>query len=264
MRTFTIRRGKYAGEHIIFDNPAEAKEHKIDKPKQPWYADSVKAGHWVVADDGYVIQCLHRIRLVNKRHISGQYTDAFRFCNGTFYAYRDKDGIKHIKNFYAVATKAQKNSLGTAGKLGRYMTSNKKHFVTLVAGGMDVYHAYLQAFKVSTISPKGILIQINKLMNDERVREELMAQLKPFMVQVEESIKEKTGKGSLMEFLVDQISELMVDPKSNTPKERRQNIKLLVELFKRQLGIESSMGKKEIENAQYEEIQPPALGVQET
>jgi len=265
VRTFTIRRGKYAGEHIIFDNVEEANKHNILNPIQPWYSEDVKAGTWVVADDGFVIECLYRFKLVNKRHKNGQYTDGFRFCNGTFYVYYAKDGVKHVKNFYAVCTKAQKNTLGTAGKLGRFMTANKKHFVVLVAGGMDIYHAYLRAFQVKTISPKGILIQINKLMNDERVREALMEQLKPFMVQVEESIKEKTGKDSLMDFLVDQVSDLLTDPKSKMPKERRQNIKLMVELFGRQLGITSPFkSKKEIEEANYEEVQPPQLGVQET
>ena len=264
MRTFTIRRGKYAGEHIIFDNVEEAKKHNILNPVQPWYADSVKAGTWVVADDGFVIECLYRFKLVNKRHKSGQYTDGFRFCNGTFYVYHAKDGVKHIKNFYAICTKAQKNTLGTAGKLGRFMTANKKHFVVLVAGGMDIYHAYLRAFQVKTISPKGILIQINKLMNDELVRDALMKELKPFMVQVEESIKEKTGKDSLMDFLVDQITELMVDSRSDTPKERRQNIKLIVDFFGRQLGIQPMLkDKKEIEEAHYKEVQPPQLGIQE-
>ncbi len=261
MRDFTIRSGKYQGTHIIYDNENEAKEHSIVF-KKPWYADSVEAGDWVVSDDGYVIQCLHTYKLVNKRHRSGQHTLSYRFPNGTFYAYVDKHGQKHIKNFYAVAAASHKNSLGNTPRIGKYMTSKKKEFVVLVAGGMDIYSAYVKAYNVRTYSRNGIFVQLNKLMDDPLVREELMEQMKPFMKQVEDSVKEKTGAESLVDFLVDQVTELLVDHKSTVPRERRENLKLLIGLFGEQLGIALKPHKKkdEITDAEFEILPPPALG----
>lgn len=260
MRDFTIRSGNFAGTHIIYDNIEEAAIHGIEA-KKPWYRDDVEPGDWVVSDDGFVIQCLHKRKIVNKRHRSGQYTMSFRFCNGTFYYYVNRVGQKSIKNFYAIATKSHKNSLGDSSRLGKYMTSRKKEFVTLVASGMDLYSAYIKAYQVKTISRNGILVQINKLMDDPVVREELMKQMQPFIKQVEDSIREKTGAESLVGFLVDQISELMTDPKAKLPKERRENIKLLINLFGEQLGIAiRKRNPKEIDEAEYEIVKPPELG----
>lgn len=260
MRDFTVRSGKFAGTHFIYDNEAEATEHNIVF-KKPWYGDSVEAGDWVVADDGYVIQCLFKRKIVNKRHRSGQYTMSFRFCNGTFYYYVNRVGKKNVVNFYAVATKSHKNSMGDTPRIGKYLTSRKKEFVTLIATGLDLYSAYVKAYQVKTISRNGILIQINRLMDDPIVREELMEQMQPFIRQVEASIKEKTGANSLVSFLVDEISDLISDPKSKIPKERRENIKLLVNMFGEQLGIAlRKKTSKEIEEADYEIVKPPELG----
>lgn len=260
MRDFTVRSGNFAGTHIIYDNEEEAAKHSII-PKKPWYNDNVEAGDWVVADDGFVIQCLFKRKIVNKRHRSGQYTMSYRFCNGTFYYYVNRFGQKSIKNFYAVATKSHKNSLGDSSRVGKYLTSRKKEFVTLIATGLDLYSAYIKAYQVKTISRNGILVQINKLMDDPIVREELMEQMQPFIKQVEDSIKEKTGANSLVNFLVDQITELVTDEKSKVPKEKRENIKLLVNMFGEQLGIAlRKKSPKEVEEADYEIIKPPPLG----
>lgn len=260
MRDFVIRSGKYADTHIIYDNQQEAEEHSIEF-KIPWYKDDVEPGDWVVSDDGYVIQLLYKYKLVNKHHKSGQYTMAYRFPNGTFYVYFDRHGMKHIKNFYAVAAHSHKNSLGNTPSIGRYMTSNKKAFVTFVASGMDVYSAYLKAYKVRTYSRNGIFIQLNKLLDDPEVRKELMEHMKPFLKMVEDNIREKTGAESLIDFLVSQVTELVTDSKSQIPREKRENLKLLINLFGEQLGITlRQKDKKEIARAEFEVLPPPALG----
>ena len=261
MRKFTIRRGHYAGEHIIYDSLEEAKTANIKDIKTHWYDSSVKAGDWCLADDGYVVQCLNRFRLVNKKHRSGQYTDTFRFPNGTFYVYYDKKGNRHIKNFYAVAARNHKSSLGNTSVLGRYMTFKKKHFVTLVAGGMDPYTAYLKAYNKHTASPNGVWIQVNKLLNDEIVREALVKELKPFMEKVEDKIKEATGHKSILDFMVDQLTTLMIDMKLSA-KEKRANIKLMLELFGEPLGIvkdKSQKSKRELVEAEFEVLRPQEL-----
>lgn len=261
MRNFTIRSGKFAGTHIIYDNIEEAKANGIKIIKSPWYGSETEIGDWCLSDDGYVAQCLHKFKLVNKRHKSGQYTDTFRFANGTFWVYYDRNGRRHIKNFYAAIAHSHKSSLGNTSKLGQYMTLRKKHFVALVAGGVDPYSAYLQSYKTAFLK-QNVWVQVNKLLNDPIVRKALMEQLQPFMQQVEKKIQEKTGHASIMDWLVDQLAVLMVDLKLDA-KEKRANIKLILDLFGENLGIVKSTKPKsrEIEEASFEVMPVPQLGV---
>jgi len=262
MRKFTVRRGKYAGEHTIYDSLKEAVADGKSNVKTPWYGPDVEIGDWCLSDDGYVVQCLHKFKLINKQHRSGQYTDTFRFPNGTFYVYYDKKGNRHIKNFYAVAAKNNKSSLGNSSALGRFMTIKKKHFVTLVAGGVDPYTAYIKAYNKHTASPNGIWIQVNKLLNDTLVREALVEELKPFMEKVEIKIREATGHKTIIDFMVDQLTTLMIDMKLPA-KEKRANIKLMLELFGEPLGIVKDkslkQSRKDLIEAEYEILKPPEL-----
>jgi hypothetical protein len=263
MRSFTIRSGKFAGVHTIYDNIDEAKTNKITNIKSPWYDTSVQIGDWCLSDDGYIAQCLHRFKLVNKRHRSGQFTDTFRFANGTYWVYYDRNNRKHIKNFYAMTANNHKSSLGNTSKLGKFMTLKKKHFVTLVAGGMDPYSAYIQSYKTAFLK-NDVWVQVNKLLNDPIVRAELMEQLQPFMKQIEVKIKEKTGHATINDWLVDQFTTLMVDLKLSA-KERRANIVLILNLFGENLGITkgntSKQHSKEVQEAEFEIMPPPRLGV---
>lgn len=260
MREFTIRSGKFAGKHIIYDSTDEATRAGIKEIKSPWYSDDVQIGDWCLSDDGYVAQCLHRFKLVNKRHKSGQYTDTFRFCNGSFYVYYDRNGRRHIKNFYAVVAANHKSSLGNTSKLGKYMPLKKKHFVALVAQGVDPYTAYLKSYRTSFF--KGSTwIQVNKLLSDPLVRQALMEELKPFISKVEDSIKAKTGFETISDWLVDQLVNLVIDVKLSS-KEKRANIQLILSLFGEQIGAvkQQSKSKREIQDADYEIMPPPKLG----
>lgn len=262
MRTFTIRKGKYAGEHLIFDSIEEAVKNGIKNIKTPWHRDDVEPGDWVTSDDGFVIQCLNRNRLVNKRHKSGQYTDYWRFPNGTFYVYVNKNGEKSIKNFYAVAAMNSKSSLGNTSKLGKYMTSRKKYFVTLLSQGFSPFMAYAKAYNKSTQGHTAF-IQVNKLLNDPLVKEEIKMALSPFIEKVERRIKEKTGYENLNEFLAAQLSELISDEDVSV-KDKRANLQLAIQLFGDKLGITEpkKLGKgSDAEEAEYHLVEPPQLGL---
>ncbi len=260
MREFTIRSGKFSGKHIIYDSEDEAKKAGIKIIRSPWYSKETEIGDWCLSDDGYVAQCLHRFKLINKRHKSGQYTDTFRFCNGTFYVYYDRLNRPHIKNFYAQIANSHKSSLGNTSKLGKYMPLKKKHFVALVAQGVDPYSAYLQSYKTSFF--KGSTwMQVNKLLSDPLVRQALMEELKPFMSKVEDKIKEKTGFTSISDWLVNELAVLVIDMKLSS-KEKRANIQLIINLFGEQLGVVKPpvKSRREIQEADYEVMPPPSLG----
>ena len=260
MRQFTIRKGVYAGEHIIYDSIEEARSEG-KRVYSPWYTNDVEPGDWCVSDDGYVLQLLKRDKLVNKRHKSGQYTDYFRFCNGTFYVYYAKGGKRSIKNFYGVASANHKSSLGNTSALGKYMTLKKKHFVTLVSQGFDPYHAYVRAYKVNGASKNNIWIQVNKLLSDPVVKTELMEQLKPVIFKLEKQIQKETGAETLQDWLVDELTKLLAKSNKITPKDRRDNIRLVISLFGEPLGFSTPKTKsKEISEAEWQELPPPQLG----
>jgi|GEM_PF-4735208 len=252
MRKFQVRRGRFQGEHIIYDNVEEAKKHGIE-PISPWYG--VRQGEWAVADDGYILQCLHKYKLTNKTHKSGQFTEAFRFCNGTFYVYYGKKKTL-IRNFYGAFTSGSKSGLGSHQILGRYLTPKKLMFAKLIAQGIDPS----QAIKIAYGSKIGAHFYIKQLLNDKLVWEVIMASVQPFIKEVEKKVKVKTGS-DLIDFIANQITDLVLAEKMSL-KDRRENIKLLLTIFGKQLGIVEAGPKdrKQIEEAEFEIIKPPELG----
>jgi hypothetical protein len=259
MRTFTVRSGKFKGEHLIFNDVQEAIDNKMPTPISPWYEGDV--GNWVVADDGYVLQILNRYQLKNRRHINGQHTISYRFCNGTAYVYWDKNNIPHPHNFYGAVAHTNKNSLGNTPKTGRYMNSNKKLFVSLVAEGMNPFMATIKAFPSIYGNHRSIITKVEKLLNDEQVKVALMEAMAPFIEKVESTLKEKTGYNDIVEYVTDQLVALMADSDVSI-KDKRENIKLVISLFSDKFGIEpkSKAKQKEIQDAQYEVVAPPQLG----
>lgn len=272
MRIFTIRRGKFVGEHKIYDSVAEAKKDGI-VPIVPWYSLDVVAGEWVVADDGFVVQCLDsannnlRMRLINKRHRSGQYTDCFRFPQGTFGVYYDAKHKPHInKSFYAMSANSHKSSLGNTSGLGKYMTIKKREFVLYMSMGYDPYTSYVKAYKVRGANPNHITIQINKLLTDPIVKEALMEALKPFMEQVQKKVRKLTGHSDLNQLMVEQVSQLITtQPKSYS--DRMTQAKFTLEIFGVPLGAIASTSdaknKKGLnaEEIAYSEVPPVSIAM---
>jgi len=262
MRIFTVRRGNFKGEHKIYDSPDEAVSNGVE-PKAPWHRKDIAIGDWVISDDGYVVQCLSRRVLINKRHTSGQFTDTYRFPMGIFGVYYDRTGTKRItKNFYAQVANNNKSSLGNTSSLGRYMTVNKREFVTLIQIGFDPYSAYIKAFKVNRLTSLSyITMQINKLLMDKQIQEELMEVLKPFMNKVETRVKELSGYNDLKALFIDKTAKLLVQDTRNI-KDQVLVLRFSYEFFGRILGIMETVESKkptEIQEAYYEELSPPPL-----
>jgi len=261
MRTFTIRKGLYAGEHTIYDSEKEAKDNGIS-PKKPWHDPNVAVGDWIVSDDGYVVQCLGRRSLINKRHRSGQYTDTFRFPQGIFYVYHGKKSDS-VKNFYAQLANHNKSSLGNTSKLGKFMTIKKKEFVSLVQLGYDPYSACVKAYNIHTSTPGAITAQVNKLLSDPQIREALMQALQPYMEQVQQHLKEITGYQDLNQMFVEKAAKLL-GTEHKDPRVEIMTFKLGLELFGTTLGIVetpsvSPINKRELEEAHFTQLPPVPL-----
>jgi hypothetical protein len=261
MRIFSVRKGKYQGAHKIYDTLDEAIKDGVPEIFDPWYHHKVRAGDWVKADDGYVIQLLAKYKLKNKRHKSGQYTQVYRFCNGTFWVYFDKDGNPHPQNFYGAVANNNKSSLGNTPRLGRNLTIKKKEFLSYIEAGYDPYQAAKKAYRLQNRPLSSITRLINDLLDDNNVKKEMRRMASRFMDEVEKEIKEKTGM-SLREFFVHQTTKLLTDSKLNSSKNFKQNLEFGVKLFGSDLGIiapKPNRNSKGLPEADYEILPPPEL-----
>lgn len=260
MRNFTVRRGTFKGQHKIYESVEEANSAGISELRHPWYKDT-EIGDWCVSDDGYIVQCLSKYILKNKRHKSNQKTVCYRFPQGTFYVYHDAKGNLKPKNFYAFVANANKSSLGNTSSLGRYLTIPKREFIMLMGMGYDPYSAYVKAFKVKNSSPHYIGIQLNKLLTDPVIQEELMEALKPFMSKVQDKIKEKSGYDSLEDLFIERTANVLLK-ETKSAKEELAIIEFAYKVFGKVLGIVQPEVKKDprqIQDVPYEEVRPPLV-----
>jgi hypothetical protein len=255
MREITVRSGRFSGTHKIYENKAEAISLGIEAIS-PWFSPVVEPGDWVVSDDGYVVQCLDRYVLRNKRHQSGQYTDVLRFPQGSFWVYHRKDGKQNIKSFLAFSTNTNKNSLGDTPKGGKFMTPRKKLFVSLIIGGMDPLIAYKIAFKVGPVPIFSLTTRVNRLLMDENIRAELMEQTQVLVKAAEDQIKEMTGVNSIKELVAVKLAQLAADPDISN-KDTIAYIKLLAFLFPEALNINKETKSKPADSVSYVEVKPP-------
>jgi hypothetical protein len=271
MRHFTIRKGKYLGEHRIFDSVEEAKKHHII-PKKPWYGDDVKAGDWAIADDGYILQCLDVQRRINKAHRSGQYTQTFRFCNGTFYYYVNANGLKNVTSFFGqIAQTGNRNALGNSGKFSGGMNIRKRKFLAYIESGMEIFHAYIKAFTKGENGGRPPLTErmtyeIDVLLSDPQIRKGMALALQPLKDALEKQIKKKYKKEGL-ETLEDLVAKNIIDMMEKAKPEtqfHKSNIEFLIRISDNSLDLgpkqlpESKEQKrlKEAEDVSFSEISP--------
>ena len=256
MRTLSLRRGKYSGEHVVYESLEEAEKFGI-KAISPWFSPEVEPGDWVVSDDGYVVQCLDRYRLPNKRSKSGQYTDTLRFPQGTFWVYYGANGNKNIKNFYAFVTNNNKSSLGNTPKTGRFMTPKKRLFVEYIKRRVNPIEAYKRAFNIGPVPISSLLLSINRLLSEEAVMDELMISGQGLSDAVEQKINEVTGTLSLKDFVAYKLAQLAADPEASN-KEVLSLIKYLTDTFPEKLGITpKTKDINKIPDTPYQEVKPP-------
>lgn len=261
MRIFSVRKGNYQGAHKIYDTYEEAIKDGVPIIYDPWYHPKVKIGDWVKADDGYILQLLHKHRLTNKRHKSGQYTDVYRFCNGTFWVYHDKEGNQHPRNFYGAVANSNKSSLGNTPRLGRGLTIKKREFLAYLEAGYDPYQAAKKTYRLQGRPLSAITSLISDLLDDKQIKKEMQRMAGKFMDEVEKEIKQKTGM-TMRDYFVHQVTKLLTDSKLNTAKNFKQNLEFGIKLFGSDLGIipqtpnRSSRGLPE---ADYEVLAPPEL-----
>lgn len=261
MRTVNVKTGKFKGEYIIFDSVEEAKNSLKVDPKKPWHAAETCVGDWVVADDGYVLECLNRYQLINKRHKQGQYTDVFKFATGTYGVYYDRHGVSSPPYLFAQLTKSNRVSVGNTPPEGRFMGARKRHFVELVKGGLNPFEAYIIAFKINCMSPGAILSKTNALLQDDLIRKELMSEAKSLTIEFNKQIKERTGFDDLQSFIAYKLAEATCESPKYL-KEKIQQANLLIKLADVLGALPTSKKEskiKEMQEAEWSEALSPII-----
>lgn len=237
-----IRRllGNEISKDIIYDNQEEYYQYRTDVLKQ-WSDLSIKDGDWVIADDGYIVQCLRSREYHTERHTLYY----FKFPMGTFTITKYKTKL-YISTFYAQFSKPNKSRIGSV----THSKISKIKFATLVFAGIPIERAYSQVYTFSMKSPYYTFKKGIELMKDEVVRLELKNQLDSFTSKLKDKFTEDD--------LINELDQLLSKSRKGSMA-HRQNLELILQLTGYMDNPLSK--KKQAENAEYTEIIPPQLPV---
>ena len=210
MRRFHVPRGKYQGDHIIYDSIKEAEEAMPGVGIKRWRDltfDNFDIGDWIEADDGFIVQILNRSRHQERKgtkYPNSDYVREDRVMMFVRFPVRmaiikkliTRDRYYHGK-LYAGISAIDNNSASYIFRSSslnekRFFICNgkndykKKHFGMLLGMGINPFEAYkiiggkLNCSRVQTIE------DISMLMADEMVRMEAGNMIKTFQKKVSE------------------------------------------------------------------------------
>ena len=240
MREYNRRSG---GKIILTANIYESEKEYYESHTEPlkrWGDTSIQEGDWVIADDGYVVQCLTSRLYQGQRHLLFY----FKFPMGTFCITKSKDKF-YIPSFYAQFSKPSLHRIGTAN--GRD-EKTKIRFVAYVMAGFEIGESYKRAYPNGIIGSNTALKKGIELMKDEVVRVEIKNQLDSFVGRLKDKFTEDT--------LIDEL-ELLLSKSRKGSMAHRQNLELILQLTGYMDNPLSK--KKQAEEVNYEEIIPPQL-----
>jgi hypothetical protein len=107
VRFATKKKGKYAGQHPIFDNVAEFRRYKADTPLIENWRTAI-GGDWVLADDGCVIQVLARYPGPKKYPDNGMIFTAIGQFAPAGLQEMDTDPAKHGTGMFSSKTQGER------------------------------------------------------------------------------------------------------------------------------------------------------------
>ena len=241
MREYNRRSGgKIILTSVIYDSVEEFKQIYPDKELKRWSDLSISEGDHVIADDGFIVQCLSSRTYKTNSHTLHYY----KFPMGTFCItlYRDK---KYIPSFYAMFSKPKLSGIGVS-KGKDY--NQKIRFATYIMAGFDIGEAYRRCYPNGIMGSNQALKKGIDLMKDEIVKIELKNQLQSFTNKLKDNFTE--------ERLIDELEQLLSKSRKGSMA-HRQNLELILQLTG---YMDNHLSKKKsIEEADYKEVPPPQL-----
>lgn len=241
MREYNRRRGgKIILTSVIYDSVEEYKRDYPDKEPKRWGDIGIASGDHVIADDGFVVECLSARIYQGKRHMLYY----FRFPMGTFTITESK-GVFYTPAFYAQFSKPNLSRIGTTdGKLQK----EKIRFASYIIAGFDIGEAYRRCFPHGIMGSDTAFKKGINLMRDEIVKIELKNQLESFTNKLKDKFDEDR--------LITELDELLSKSRKGSMA-HRQNLELILQLTG---YMDNPLSKKKnIEEADYKEIPPPQL-----
>lgn len=260
MRIYLTRKGKYAGEHIIYDSVEEFRKYHPDAKLWRWSIDNhhhYKIGDFVQCEDGFVVPLLSVYEFRTKNGISR--THLYKFPQGTYGVYDKKDGtIKYpamkawLSNVHASSVGGKQSTNQKFGKGTKEVIERKKRrFAILIGQGIDMHKAYFLIFTpFNYITPSTVEYKISELLRDQTVLEELSEFMNPLLEKLQSTFNE--------ERIVEELDNLIKESaKGSTTK--RDNIEFVLKLMNT-LEKREADSQKELPANQNEK--PPLLGTQ--
>lgn len=237
MRVFNVRdeRSPFVGEHIIYDTVEEFRQkYGEDYPLRKWgegKIEELKAGDWVIADDGYVVQVL-RVKVFP--HWTGSLTFFVRMPMGTFAVYHTKSQGWKWRQMMAQFGLPQKSSIGHRGRMYNVSVMQKVKFATMFLSGVSMITAVKVVYPMAKkLTYNQLLIKAAHLMDDKIVQAELKNQVSNFT--------EDVGSKFDDERIVKELDLLLERSKKGTDA-HRCNIQFIMEL--RGMYTSQTSGKK--------------------
>lgn len=190
MREYYINYGHWQGWHKLYDGEEDFKKHLPNTEFKVWgLRDDIYSKDWVMAWDGFIVQCLKRGNIIKQPN--GNYIIPFRFPMVTVAAYYTEKKTTYYA-FHAMFTPPHKNSV--SGSLKDKKTDQMKRlFGFMLSQGASLFTSYAHIFKQSENQNKLTnkyhdRIKINQLLADPIVRSEFMNGSTPFLQGLENKI----------------------------------------------------------------------------
>ena len=258
MREYLVRKGKYKGLHIIYENADEFMKATGNPKPRRWAVDDITqsvTGDWIQAEDGYVTQILYYFQFKDKR------TWVFRFPMGSFAAWRGKTGITKYRQFYAMFSVPNKGTLSQVNySTSRMKDITKLRFATLVIAGMPLRDALVIANPIykHTLNIYQAESKIRRLLMDEVVQAEIKRHVEAFKDDVKEVITLKD--------IVDRIKRHWDNVQKGSAQELKA-IEFAMQIHDAITPDERGRGKRinnigDTEEAKFTEEAAPLLGEQ--
>lgn len=258
MRIIQVKRGKYVGEHCVYESVEDFRRHHPNESYLRWGTapfDQINQNVWVEAMDGYILQCLYRRTLHTVK--TGQTRFLYGFANVALPVWPRKNGTFGYYYLYGQYSYLRDSNMspknrnayrprpiigGEPGKERKKLAITK--FVAYVVAGMDIHQAYRLCYwdkdgrKSST--------KVMELMQEEEVRQELQHQLQPFIEKV---------RGTFTEDRLLTEMEKLLDKSRPGSESHRENLRFIMGLTGH-LNIPPPK-KRQIEPAEWTEVKDP-------
>lgn len=260
MRFFKLD-GQYAGDHPIYESRKEFREKFPNESVFVWsrefnkdIIDSLEAGDWIEATDGYIVLCLN-VRVWKQK--TGRNKYIVRVPMGTFYISERVDGSFFYQRLFAQFAQHDMYSLSGKKKVYRDTTINKQLvlFAQYLNANLSPYEAFKKAGGITNQSYASIQMKLINWLTREEVMEMTKDHKNDFLEKIKED--EAFSDEAMIQYLKDFI--LRVRKGSQTHLNSMNLLLTLTGKLDEPVGTKTKDNKLKAQEVAYEDVPPPEL-----